>query len=171
MQRRKALKIITLGLLGASLAHPKSRRRILRTGKKGFELYKSTMIKLSEKKELSESERAAFRTRFNFASRKEEDEFVREFLKEFQEIRIRDQAFFKRKITDRELAKQIDKLTQRRKEFAKAHLEKASFEGKKYTRADVSRALIRYFELNQRELRVPSEIEIRDMIDNGVEYK
>ena len=171
MKRRRILKTLIVGGFAAAMVHPRSRHKIIKTGTRGFELYKSTMFKLSERKSLSEKERTAFRNRLNFSSKKEEDEFVREFLKDFQETRIRDQVFFKRTLTHQELKKQINKLARNRREFATGYLKKASFEGKNYTREDLSSALVRYFEMNAKDYRVPSEIEIRDMIDNGVEYR
>ena len=171
MRRRKALRIITLGIIGSTLAHPKSRKKIIQFGTKGFELYKETMLKISEKKDLSERERAILQLRMNFSSKAEEDEFVRDFLKDFQETRIRNQTFFKRKITDQELIKYIKKLSQKRREFAHDYLTKSSFEGKPFSRAEIGKELIFYFEENQRVHRVPSEKEIRDIVDNGVQYK
>ena len=171
MRRRKVLKTLIVGGFAAAMIHPKSRQKIICTGKKGFEAYKSVMFKLSERKDLNEKERATFRARLNFSSKEEEDEFVREFLKDFQETRIQNQTFFKRQITSQELMKHIVKLSQKRREFAKERLRQTSFEGKRYTREEVSRTLIRYFELNKQDHRVPSEIEIRDMIDTGVEYR
>jgi hypothetical protein len=171
MKRRRALRTLIIGGFTAAMVHPKSRRRIVKTGQRGFEIYKSTMFKLSEKKDMNEQERSAFRARLNFSSKQEEEEFVKTFLKDFQETRIRNNAFFKRKITDAELMKHILHLTQKRREYATEYLRTVSFEGKTFTKQEIEGALIRYFRLNRKERRVPSEIEIRDMVDNGCEYR
>ena len=171
MNRRKALKTLLVGGVTAALIHPKSRKQVVRYGMKGFDVYRDTMIRFSEKKKLTSTDLVDFRARFNFASKKEEDEIVKQFLKDFQETRIRDRTFFRRKITNQELMKYIQTLSKKRKVFAYKHLTKASFEGKEFTKADVECELIRYFETNERIYRVPSQAEIRNVIDNGIRYK
>ena len=149
MKRRRALTTLLVGGVAAALIHPKSRKKVIRYGKRGFDTYRDIMIRLSEKRTLSEKDRSDLRARFNFASKEEEEKFFKQFLKDFQETRIRNREFFRRKLTDQELIKYVKALTRNRREFAKDHLREASFEGKAYTREDVGRALIRYFELNQ----------------------
>ena len=170
MKRRRALKTLIVGGFATALIHPKSRKHVIKYGKKGFDAYRDIMIKFSEKRKLTDTALVSFRARFNFASKKEEDEIVNQFLKDFQETRIRDRTFFKRKITDQELKRYIQTLSKRRRVFAHEHLIKASFEGKEFTREDVGRELIRYFETNEKIYKVPSQTEIQNIISNGVRY-
>ena len=64
MKRRGALKTLIVGGFAAAMVHPRSRHKIIKTGARGFELYKNTMFKLSEKKSLSEKESLVLTRKF-----------------------------------------------------------------------------------------------------------
>ena len=170
MRRRKALKLITLGIVGTAMVHPKSRRKIIRVGKQAVDLYERSCIELSRKKKISEKNMAELRPVFNFASKKEEREFEIEILTALQERRLKEREFWPQRISREEMQKQIVKLTKKRRVFAHNYLTKANFKGKKFSRADVGRSLINYFEENERIGQVPSETAIKDMVDTGATY-
>ena len=95
MRRRKVLKTLIVGGAAAAMIHPTSRKKVIKFGKMSVDVYKRTCISLSEKKKVSPKNMAELRPFFNFSSKKEEQEFEREILKNLQSRREKEKTFLK----------------------------------------------------------------------------
>ncbi|MFA5764386.1 MAG: hypothetical protein WC915_06270 [archaeon] len=158
MNRRTALKTLFFGTIGMALVHPKSRRTISHN-------YKQGLITIF-KPQIGKSATTHLQNIFNFNSKKEEEQLILDLKNILQNERLAQNKIITPKVTLKQIKPLIDNLTKKRQEYAQSMLAQLG----EVDRTAREKELKRFFKDNQRRFRVPSELEIREIIQNKTQY-
>jgi hypothetical protein len=158
MNRRTALRTLFFGTIGMALVHPKSRRTISNN-------YKKRLITIF-KPQIGKSATTHLQNIFNFSSKKEKEQLILDLKNILQNERLAQNKIITPKVTLKQIKPLIDKLTKKRQEYANSMLAKLS----EVDRATREKELKRFFKENEKRNRVPSEFEIREIVQNKTQY-